>query len=59
MDAEENVCCPFIAILECGDSEEHAHLICNYVRKLYPNKHIIETCINNFKECIHYKEVLG
>lgn len=53
-DNDINVCCPFLAVLPCADTSEHAHLVCkgtldNNVVVL--NEIVKRLCMDNFDLC--------
>lgn len=52
----ENICCPFLQIVPCGDTEEHRHVLCEHMRMPIPNGRINIWCVSlyKFKECIIY-----
>jgi len=58
-DDNTNVCCPFLQIVECGDTDEHKHLLCPMRttckgQKLMPNSTVKRLCLEDYKTCNHY-----
>lgn len=50
---DENVCCPYLKINECSDTNDHNHLVCGQSLTLLGNSTIKSICIgSNFKQCI-------
>ncbi len=50
---KDNICCPNFGVIECGDSNEHSHLVCDFSHAPISNKTAKELCIgNNYKQCI-------
>jgi hypothetical protein len=49
----ENVCCPELKIVECGDTDEHCHLVCGWSVAILSRIVINEFCIGDFKKCIY------
>ena len=55
-----NVCCKFLHIVECGDSEEHNHIICEPWQELgdsvtINNEWVGNYCLSEeFKACLYY-----
>ena len=54
----ENVCCPNLKVIKCGDTKKHKHLFCDYQNTI---EHIIVDndwvkvfCICDFKHCKYY-----
>ena len=52
----ENICCPYLQIIPCGDTEEHKHLKCELMKTPIPNGRIVTWCVSvyKWKECIIY-----
>ena len=51
-----NVCCPWLRVVECSDTEEHMHLICGFSKAILANDTIKELCLENFLECINISD---
>ena len=55
---DENVCCPFLRVVDCRDTDEHAHLYCDsqYIIKeiVVSNDYVKEFCLGVFTECKYY-----
>lgn len=51
----KNICCPFLTIIDCQDTDEHAHLFCDFYQSvndgIIDNEYVIEYCLKNFEEC--------
>lgn len=54
----ENVCCPLLRIVDCSDTDEHAHLFCDtqYTIKeiIVSNDWVKEFCLGEFAKCKCY-----
>jgi hypothetical protein len=52
----ENICCPYLKIVNCADTEEHKHLLCEHMRQPIPNHRITTWCVSNHKwrQCVIY-----
>jgi len=54
----ENVCCPYLQVIDCEDTEEHKHLMCdpyytiNHI--LIDNDWVKVFCICEFDKCKYY-----
>ena len=59
MAEEENVCCPYLAVIPCGDTEEHCHLICSASNAFLRNIFVTQFCLASFSECIGLKSSIG
>jgi hypothetical protein len=54
---KDNVCCPELAVVECGDTKEHCHLVCMFSNAILQNNTIKELCIGeNFKKCVNLQK---
>jgi hypothetical protein len=56
-----NVCCRYLLIVDCGDTEEHKHLICTSQNcpMMIENAHVIKCCLSeSFCQCPFYSEVV-
>ena len=51
---KDNVCCPYLAVVNCSDTDEHKHLICTFSVTVIVNETVATLCIGNFKECINF-----
>ena len=55
----ENVCCPCLACLKCGDSDDHRHLVCskNNELSIIDNEKAKDICLNpsQFPKCKEVK----
>lgn len=49
---QDNVCCPELKIIPCGDTKEHCHLICGYSKAILPIDTVKTQCIGDFSKCI-------
>lgn len=53
--SDTNSCCPNLTILECGDTNEHKHIYCDYYNtvkeSLLDQEQIFYFCINRFDSC--------
>ncbi len=54
----ENVCCPYLKVVDCEDTKEHKHLFCDYQctiqRIVIDNDWVRVFCISEFKDCKYY-----
>lgn len=52
----ENICCPYLSIVECADTGEHKHLLCSQMKTPIPNDRVTTWCVSNYKwrECVIY-----
>jgi hypothetical protein len=55
----DNICCPYLTVIECGNTDEHKHLFCIqrttcHGQKLMPNSTVKNLCLEDFKTCDHY-----
>jgi len=48
----ENVCCPKLMVVDCADTAEHKHLVCNYSKAILDNDTVIKICIKNHGKCV-------
>lgn len=55
---DENVCCPFLEVIDCTDTDEHKHLFCgsHYVigDVVLDNERVKIFCLAKFKDCVYY-----
>lgn len=49
---DENLCCPELMVMPCGDTDEHCHLVCGYSRMVIANITVKSVCIGDFKRCV-------
>lgn len=66
--AEINICCPFLLIANCADTDEHRHLFCEVAQEiqensLISNERICSICVGEkYGECDYFKrfhELIG
>ena len=54
----ENVCCPMLNIVDCGDTDEHKHLLCASKciidTTMIDNEQVKRYCIGDFSQCKYY-----
>ena len=56
-----NVCCPFLIIAGCADTEEHKHISCEiWVSEnqgvIIDNKWVIDYCLCSYSRCKLYSK---
>lgn len=56
---KENVCCPFLLVVACGDTKDHKHLMCGENGALITNESVVNYCLGEFTGCVAYKIALG
>ena len=56
MGDQDNICCPKLLIVECSDTDEHCHLVCDYSKAILANATIKVQCIGEFSKCILRQE---
>lgn len=57
MKEDDNVCCRYFAVVECGDTDEHKHLGCVAGEDIFlvGNEHVRVCCLGGgFKGCESY-----
>jgi len=60
---EINICCNYLNIVDCDDTEEHAHLFCDALsgidkQGILNNEHVCLVCVSNeFSKCKFYPKV--
>jgi len=50
----DNICCPYLVILDCADSDDHKHLGCEGSFGDGPgvdNDRAVKWCLKDFKNC--------
>jgi hypothetical protein len=59
MSKEINVCCPYLGIMNCGDTDEHKHISCSAKGGLIVNSDTVFKCISdhNWQGCKEFKKV--
>ena len=50
----ENVCCSHIEVIDCGDTKEHKHIICDSMA-IVSNEMVKEYCLGNWGKCIGFQ----
>ena len=53
----ENRCCPYLAIIDCGDTDKHRHLLCRKEGNIKSNEVIKVCCLEKFEHCLAFEEV--
>lgn len=55
-EAIVNCCCPFLAIEECYDTDEHCHPLCEVIGAVIPNDKVSAICVSDHKWeiCRHF-----
>lgn len=51
---EKNICCPFLAIVPCNETEEHCHLVCfsDGSPMILENEQVQKRCVSDtFEDC--------
>ena len=48
----KNVCCPFLLVVDCADTEVHRHLICGDSKAVITNDTVRNVCIGEFVKCV-------
>lgn len=51
-DGRDSVCCPYLAIVECADTDQHSHPVCADSKDAIPNATVRDICIGNFDKCV-------
>ena len=51
-DSQVNKCCLHLEFYDCGDTEEHGHLICGFSKRILSNSTVIEICLAGFSKCV-------
>lgn len=59
MAGKKNICCPYLVVIDCGDTDEHKHLFCTMRttcngQKLMPNSTVKNLCLEGYRTCDHY-----
>ena len=54
MEETSCVCCPHLAIVDCGDTDEHKHPMCLRLSEAITNYRVTVFCVSDSKweECI-------
>mgnify|MGYP001594112237 FL=1 len=54
----ENVCCPMLNVIECGETDEHKHLLCESKciidTLMIDNDQVKSFCMADVVECKYY-----
>ena len=54
----ENICCPMLNIVDCGDTDRHKHLLCIARHTIegcvMSNEDAREFCLGKFMQCGYY-----
>ena len=50
------VCCPYLRIIPCGDTDEHKHPGCEIVGMI-ANVIVKEVCLEDFQDCPNLSEI--
>ena len=56
MPESVNVCCPFLTVADCADTEEHKHLVCTDSNAVISNDTVRELCLGDYSKCVVNKE---
>lgn len=48
----DNVCCAKLLVVDCGDTDEHRHFVCEYPKAILKNETIIKVCILKPSSCV-------
>ena len=55
------VCCPFLGIMNCGDTKEHKHPTCSATGAMLANDKVSNICVSDNKwqvDCLAYLDTL-
>jgi hypothetical protein len=59
----ENVCCPFLNVIPCGDTDEHCHFVCDFYYAtmhhlsdldIMDNEFVKSNCMSDSVKCQFY-----
>ena len=51
----ENVCCPYLKVIDCGDTAEHKHLLCGGIKAVISNGVAVKYCLGKWTECVGFQ----
>ena len=53
---EDDLCCPSLLCLDCGDTDAHKHLICGYSTTVISIGTVKDICLDDFSLCVNNKD---